>query len=258
LAETLTPHFGWTKPDPGASANTWGTTLNATTDKVDAQCFANQQAGIPIGSGALWFTTTPPTNWLICDGSSLSTAAPYDKLFAAIGYTYGGSGANFNLPNFSGRFPMATTLAAAGGEATHVLAAGEMPVHNHGASDGGHQHVVNLAQSPHNHGDPGHSHTDAGHTHPVGNQNTVPAGPGGVAVAWTGGGNTGLGYASISTSGTGIQAANANVVIQAQNGTGGPYTNLGYSSISVGNAGGDGGHNNLPPYLGVNFIIKFA
>jgi hypothetical protein len=44
LAETLTPNFGWTKPDPGASANTWGTTLNATTDKIDAQVFVNQTA----------------------------------------------------------------------------------------------------------------------------------------------------------------------------------------------------------------------
>ena len=46
VAETTTANFGWTMPDPGASANTWGATLNATTQKVDAQVFANQQAGV--------------------------------------------------------------------------------------------------------------------------------------------------------------------------------------------------------------------
>ena len=44
VAETLTANYGWTKPDPGASANTWGDTLNKTTDKIDAQAFVNQQA----------------------------------------------------------------------------------------------------------------------------------------------------------------------------------------------------------------------
>ena len=29
MAETTTANNGWTMPDPGASANTWGATLNA-------------------------------------------------------------------------------------------------------------------------------------------------------------------------------------------------------------------------------------
>jgi microcystin-dependent protein len=39
----------------------------------------------------------------VCDGSSLSTTT-YSRLFAEIGYIWGGSGASFNLPNLSDRF----------------------------------------------------------------------------------------------------------------------------------------------------------
>jgi len=39
---------------------------------------------------------------LLCDGSSYATAL-YPQLFALIGYTYGGSGADFNVPDIRGR-----------------------------------------------------------------------------------------------------------------------------------------------------------
>ena len=45
-------------------------------------------------------TATPPTGWLICDGSSYSILA-YPDLFANISYTYGNSGAVFNLPTLA-------------------------------------------------------------------------------------------------------------------------------------------------------------
>jgi hypothetical protein len=56
VAETTTANYGWTMPDPGASANTWGATLNATTQKVDAQVFANQGLlanYLPLTGGAI-------------------------------------------------------------------------------------------------------------------------------------------------------------------------------------------------------------
>ena len=42
MAETVTPHFGWTKPDIGGDASTWGYVLNATIDAIDAVAFSNQ------------------------------------------------------------------------------------------------------------------------------------------------------------------------------------------------------------------------
>jgi microcystin-dependent protein len=44
----------------------------------------------------------PELKWLICEGQSLDTAV-YPDLFAVIGYTYGGSGSTFNLPDLRGR-----------------------------------------------------------------------------------------------------------------------------------------------------------
>jgi len=46
-----------------------------------------------------------PNNYLLCDGSSISTT-DYPDLFNLIGYTYGGSGNTFNLPNFESKFPI--------------------------------------------------------------------------------------------------------------------------------------------------------
>lgn len=40
---------------------------------------------------------------LICDGRSYSVSA-YPALFAAIGYSHGGSGLNFNVPDYRSRF----------------------------------------------------------------------------------------------------------------------------------------------------------
>ncbi len=56
-----------------------------------------------VGALMEWPKGTPPTDFLECDGSSLDTTV-YADLFAEIGYEYGGSGANFNLPDYRGEF----------------------------------------------------------------------------------------------------------------------------------------------------------
>lgn len=57
---------------------------------------------MPLGSIILFAGTDIPTGWMLCDGTSLSEEE-YPALFDKIGYTYGGSGTSFNLPNFKGR-----------------------------------------------------------------------------------------------------------------------------------------------------------
>jgi microcystin-dependent protein len=57
----------------------------------------------PTGTVIMWTTGTAPTGYLECDGSSVSTTT-YAALFAVIGYTYGGSGASFTLPDLRGEF----------------------------------------------------------------------------------------------------------------------------------------------------------
>jgi microcystin-dependent protein len=91
------------------------------------------------------------TGWLACDGTSYTTAA-YPALYASIGYTWGGGGGNFNVPDFRGRTLIGNgtggglTARTVGqqtiGEETHLLSTNEMPVHTHAASDSGHAHTI--------------------------------------------------------------------------------------------------------------------
>lgn len=68
--------------------------------------FYASTTGVPSGLQAYWHEATPPLGWLASDGSSQLTTK-YPTLFVAIAYTYGGSGANFNLPPAqTGKFPI--------------------------------------------------------------------------------------------------------------------------------------------------------
>jgi microcystin-dependent protein len=60
-------------------------------------------SGIPSGTIIYHSTSTAPTGYLKANGASLSTTT-YATLFAVIGYTYGGSGASFTLPDLRGQF----------------------------------------------------------------------------------------------------------------------------------------------------------
>ena len=98
------------------------TNVVATTITLNGLRFA----GNPVGTVVMYVSTSiTPSGWLYCDGSSISTAT-YNRLFATIGYVYGGSGANFTLPDFRGVFPKGagTTGRAAGVDASGTAYAG--------------------------------------------------------------------------------------------------------------------------------------
>ena len=61
------------------------------------------KAASPPGKIAPFAQSAVPAGWLACNGASVATAT-YPALFAAIGYTYGGAGAAFNLPDLRGEF----------------------------------------------------------------------------------------------------------------------------------------------------------
>jgi microcystin-dependent protein len=63
----------------------------------------SSDGGVPIGSVHYFAASTPPENYLVCDGSVLD-AGLYSQLFNVTQYTFGGSGGSFNLPDLRGEF----------------------------------------------------------------------------------------------------------------------------------------------------------
>ena len=103
--------------------------IDAYTKKESDDKFALKTEltdGLPIGAYLSYPSQkTIPAGFLIADGRSLKKAE-YTELFDVLGHTYGGSGQNFNLPNFAdGKFMRgiggnAATLGAAQGDAIDV------------------------------------------------------------------------------------------------------------------------------------------
>ena len=69
---------------------------------------------IPAGTIIMGLYTTAPTGYVKCDGTSYATSGIYANLFAVIAYNYGGSGANFNVPDFQGAFLRGTGTQTVG------------------------------------------------------------------------------------------------------------------------------------------------
>jgi microcystin-dependent protein len=252
---------------------------------------------VPVGTVAMWAGANAPANWLFCNGGVYNnTSIPLLAPILANQFNAGTSavaGTSSAVPNFNQHFPWGTTgaqVGQTGGEINHTLAVSEMPSHAHGVSDPTHTHGMNdpghahsISDPGHNHGfndpqhihgmnDPGHGHglSDPGHAHgyqqwgngslPVyaqatyyqGNNNATTGGSGvGLGVYGSGTG-TYLSYGVTrcynSAAGTGIGIYGAGT---------GVYLSYGGTGVSVQANGGSGAHNNMPPWLGINFIVKY-
>ena len=133
------------------------------------------------GDTKMSFVNVDHLGWLLCDGRAMDKTAD-NLLFQVIGYTFGGSGNSFNLPNPAGRVmgtvgtvtdantPAIVRTYVKGqsvGELDHKLTIGEMPAHNHNdatASPGANTTAdgITSVQADHTHGI-----TDLGHSHAV-------------------------------------------------------------------------------------------
>ena len=112
------------------------TSVTGTLDVSDGLTKNGTSVLTPAGTMTMFAGSSAPAGYLLCDGTMYSTAA-YPDLFAVIGYTYGGSGSTFNVPDMRGRFGEGVSsgvsnisnksLGQTGGEETHTLTTGELP-----------------------------------------------------------------------------------------------------------------------------------
>lgn len=126
--------------------------LDGATSSIQTQINTNT----PTGMISIHSASVAPTGWLLCDGASYASAS-YTTLFNIIGYTFGGSGANFSVPNLKGKVVVGIdssqtefdTRGETGGSMTHqhtiaAIDAIGSSLHN------GHAHNINS-----------HSHTNS-------------------------------------------------------------------------------------------------
>ncbi len=175
----------------------------------------------------------PPRSWSFCQGQELSIAN-YQLIYTLIGTTYGGDGiTKFNLPDFRGRVAVGTGTGP--GRSTIVL----------GAAAGSEEITLSQLNLP-------------AHTHAVTNSPINPAITTSVNSA----------QASVNAPTTGVSIASAGYMA-----SGSFVPNLGFntetpavalnsatvdlSTLTVGNmnTGSSLPHNNMQPYLAINFII---
>jgi len=116
----------------------WVSYTNLATPVGSVQMYAGNPGSAPLG-------------FLYCDGSSLSTTT-YARLFSIIGYSFGGSGGSFNLPNTRGIFVRGVGTQTIG-SVTYTGAYAfrqndQFPAHDHGG--GNHRHRVSGTSGPAN------------------------------------------------------------------------------------------------------------
>jgi microcystin-dependent protein len=234
---------------------------------------------IPSGSIMQYAGTTEPDGWLFCRGES-KLVSELPDLFTAIGYTYGGSGANFNLPNLQGKIPFGystsdttfNSLTNSGGIKTQSLIEANLPAHAHSLSahthslthnhSMSHTHSGSTDQDSHNHGSisssGSHQHNVPGYR----NQGTPVSGSG-VAVLGTPGD---VSFLTVSGGGSHGHTINTDYHSHGLD-TGQPSPSTtsnntttdttGPSTTNTGNGSGTGqSFSVLPPYIVVNYIIK--
>ena len=87
-----------------ATINSTLTTLQNEINNLQTEINTLTNSIVRItGSFIMSLSSTPPNNSLYCDGSSYLVSS-YQNLFNVIGYAYGGSGTNFNVPDLRSKF----------------------------------------------------------------------------------------------------------------------------------------------------------
>ena len=214
------------------------------------------RSACPVGSVMPFAgSSSPDATWLVCDGSAISRTT-YATLFAVLGTTYGsGDGSTtFNIPNMQGRVPVGydsgqtefDALGETGGAKTHTLTSGES-AHSHSNSLTG---TTSFASTSHTHA----------HVNPIGlvSGSLNVFSPSDADMDAYGSTST---FESIqSSSKRSIGTPSTGNVERWRIISSGPSatSSVGISNANNTAANASSAHNNLQPYIALNYIMKAA
>lgn len=226
---------------------------NASSDTLTITATASGSANFSglTGEIRMYGGTSEPAGWKFCNFQTLNTYT-FRALHAVISNTYGGTAFNagvtdqsgatttFNVPDMRGRVPVgvnssssltnrgAKAIGSSGGADTHQLSTNELAQHNHTGPS--HTHTFSATSG-------GQSQTHHHDTDALSDtQDLHQGGPAGIL--WP----PGSGHLTKNASNDHTHDISGTT---AASGTG-----------NTGNTGSGAAHNNLQPYLTVNYIIK--
>jgi microcystin-dependent protein len=175
---------------------------------------------MPVGAILMHCSDTIPNNWLICNGSPFSSVT-YPKLAEVLLDNYGSIiGTDYKLPDFRGRIPISNVDTVVNSRRKVGVESVTLTASETGVNSHLHAHTI---------GSTAHSHT------------LSPSGSGGPSSTTSVGfGGSGGVYRS-SVGPTNFYGGTVTPTLQV-------LSNTATSATTP--------HNNVMPYLGVNFIIK--
>lgn len=194
-----------------------------------------------VGEIKIWSGTKIPQGWVLCDGRELSIKQN-DALFALLRTTYGGNGTtNFRVPDLRGRAPIHAgqgpglsnyILGEKDGSEKVKLITSELPAHSHEV-DSSKQSDLSL-------------NIKADAQLQAFQENATSNTPTGNRLANTSGNGTGK-DTDYTPSGSNNVKMSSDAITVSPSGT---------LSGSVKSTGGGSSHNNMQPYLALNYIIS--
>jgi microcystin-dependent protein len=222
-------------PGGGTNANALqGTPINAIGPTAgqslvfDGTQWTPQSVSTPVGAIVMWGTAAIPASWLALNGQTVTGGASNFPALAAL-YPAWVSGSNLILPDYRNRFPVGGgnqyAVGSTGGAANTTLTTTQIPQFSVGVSFGGST-----------------SSESAQHNHAFPNTNIVTEAASTVGIV-----------ASPTIQTLGIQG-----LISSSENVSHTHSMAGVSgSVTFGNAS-PAAVPTLPPYFGVNFIVKAA